>query len=67
MIRLTGYGVTVTVRDEGAGFEPGAVDPYRLGLRVSIRGRLAAVRGGSARVTSTPGRGTTVTLDWRDP
>ncbi|MBN9239728.1 MAG: hypothetical protein BGO97_08515 [Micrococcales bacterium 70-64] len=67
VIRLTGYGVTVTVRDEGAGFEPGAVDPYRLGLRVSIRGRLAAVRGGSARVTSTPGRGTTVTLDWRDP
>lgn len=66
VIRLTSYGVTAIVRDQGVGFEPGAVDPYRLGLRVSIRGRLAAVAGGSARVTSTPGRGTTVTLDWRD-
>lgn len=65
-IRLTAAGVTVVVQDDGAGFDPEAVDPYRLGLLVSIRGRLNAVDGGSAFVASVPGSGTTVTLDWRD-
>jgi len=65
-IRLVPGGATVIVRDDGSGFDPAAVDPYRLGLLVSIRGRLNAVEGGSAAVSSAPGRGTTVTLDWRD-
>lgn len=65
-IRLTPDGATVVVQDDGAGFDPDAVDPYRLGLLVSIRGRLNAVDRGSAIVSSAPGRGTTVKLDWRD-
>lgn len=65
-IRLTGHGATVVVRDDGSGFDPAAVDPYRLGILVSIRGRLNAVEGGSADVSSSPGRGTTVTLVWRE-
>jgi len=65
-IRLTPNGATVVVRDDGAGFDPAAVDPYRLGVLVSIRGRLNAVDGGSADVSSAPGKGTTVTLGWRD-
>lgn len=66
VIRITARGATVIVRDEGKGFDPAAVDPYRLGLVVSIRGRLSAVPHGSAHVATAPGRGTTVTLDWRD-
>lgn len=66
VIRITARGATVIVRDEGRGFDPAAVDPYRLGLVVSIRGRLSAVARGSAHVATAPGRGTTVTLDWRD-
>jgi signal transduction histidine kinase len=65
-IRVTAQGATVVVHDNGSGFDPAAVDPYRLGLLVSIRGRLNAVDGGSADVSSSPGRGTTVTLGWRD-
>jgi signal transduction histidine kinase len=58
--------IMVEIRDNGIGFDPGSVNPYRLGILVSIRGRLEAVDRGSARVVSAPGRGTVVTLEWRD-
>ena len=58
--------VVVEIRDNGSGFDPDAVNPYRLGILVSIRGRLEAVEGGSATVDSAPGRGTVVTLEWED-
>ena len=54
-------GVFVSVRDDGRGFDP-AVAAERIGLSRSIRGRMAEV-GGGARVASSPGRGTEVTLD----
>ncbi len=66
-IEFDSSGVTVIVRDSGRGFDPGAVAPHRLGILVSIRGRLATLAGGSARVESSPGKGATVTLDWRTP
>jgi len=53
--------VNVIVADEGAGFDPAAVPPDRLGLAQSVIGRLAEL-GGSARVWSTPGQGTSVHL-----
>jgi signal transduction histidine kinase len=53
--------LTVMVTDEGRGFDPAAVPPDRLGLRLSVEHRLAAV-GGSARVWSAPGEGTSVLL-----
>lgn len=59
-------GVTVVVEDDGVGFDPETVDPYRLGIVVSIRGRLGAVPGGSATVASAPGHGTMVILEWQD-
>ncbi len=52
--------VTITVEDAGVGF---AASPG-VGLRVAVTGRVEAV-GGTARVTSSPGRGTVVALAWR--
>jgi signal transduction histidine kinase len=56
-------GLRVTVRDEGAGFDPGQVGPSRLGLRRSIVERMADC-GGQAVVRSAPGQGTVVSLSW---
>ncbi len=56
-------GLEVLVRDAGAGFDPERTDPSRLGVRRSIRERLADV-GGLASVRSAPGAGTVVSLRW---
>ena len=57
--------VTVTVRDDGVGFEPGrlarAEQEGRLGMARSIRGRIEDA-GGSVEVWSAPGQGTEVEL-----
>ena len=53
-------GVFVSVRDDGAGFDPGQVE-QRLGIRESVRGRIESV-GGRVEVDSRPGRGTEVRL-----
>jgi signal transduction histidine kinase len=51
--------LTVSVRDDGCGFDPGAVhDGYGL---AGLRARAAEV-GGTAQVGSAPGEGTTVTV-----
>ena len=52
-------GAEVFVRDEGPGFDLGAVPTERRGVRDSIVGRMAAV-GGSAVIDSEPGEGTEV-------
>ncbi|MEO5921547.1 MAG: ATP-binding protein [Pseudolysinimonas sp.] len=53
--------ITVMVSDQGAGFDPAAIAPDRLGVRGSIIERLESV-GGAARIWSSPGSGTTVML-----
>jgi signal transduction histidine kinase len=53
--------LTVMVTDQGGGFDPEAIPADRLGLRMSVQHRLAAV-GGSARVWSAPGEGTSVLM-----
>ena len=58
--------VRAMVTDQGAGFEPAAVDPARLGFAESVVGRLNAV-GGRARIFSSPGSGTTVMLEVPKP
>ena len=54
--------VRAMVTDAGVGFEIGAIDDGRFGIKESVLGRLAAV-GGSARLFSSPGAGTTVLLE----
>ncbi|WP_426623220.1 ATP-binding protein [Leifsonia sp. McL0607] len=58
-----GAAVRVVVADDGRGFDADDVPAERLGLRVSIRERVAKV-GGRATVVSAPGEGTTVTIVW---
>jgi signal transduction histidine kinase len=53
-------GIFCSVRDDGRGFDPGAVDE-RMGTRESIRGRIAGV-GGEVAVRSRPGEGAEVCL-----
>lgn len=55
--------VAIEVADHGRGFERSRVGPSSFGLALSIEGRLGAV-GGVGVVTSQPGRGTTVRLQW---
>jgi signal transduction histidine kinase len=59
-------GVEVTVRDDGAGFDPAQVGLASTGLRNSVRRRMQDA-GGNAEVISSPGEGTTITLTWQPP
>ncbi len=56
--------VTIRYCDNGAGFDPDEVRQTAAGLRISVRGRMDAVDGGGASITSTPGAGTTAELTW---
>lgn len=53
-------GTTVVVHDEGVGFDQSST-PEGTGLTTSVRERLTSVDGG-VRLTSTPGKGTDVTM-----
>ncbi|MEL4320064.1 ATP-binding protein [Leifsonia sp. YIM 134122] len=53
--------VVVAVTDAGVGFVPSETEAPRLGLRHSVLARVEAV-GGSVRVWSTPGSGTSVVI-----
>ncbi|MGI5217324.1 sensor histidine kinase [Nocardia sp. CA-290969] len=57
-------GLLVVLRDDGKGFDRGAVPADRLGIAASILGRMRALPGGAGFVESAPGHGTTVTLMW---
>jgi signal transduction histidine kinase len=56
-------GIEVEVGDTGAGFDTQSVPTERLGVRVSIIERVGNA-GGLARIVSSPGHGTTVTVQW---
>ncbi len=64
-LRVVQYpmSATVTIADDGVGFDPLAVDGRRHGLRYSMPGHVAAIDG-QVRVKSTVGVGTTVDVDW---
>jgi signal transduction histidine kinase len=66
VVGLPNGGLEVTVADDGVGFDPAAVAPERLGLRVSIHERIARV-GGHVALRSAAGEGTTITLSWPAP
>ncbi|MEV5986164.1 ATP-binding protein [Streptomyces sp. NPDC052051] len=58
-----GGGITVTVVDDGCGFDLGPTAAKGTGLRQSIHTRMREI-GGTAEVDSAPGEGTLVELRW---
>ena len=60
-------GIRSVIGDDGVGFSLQRIPPERLGLRVSVIGRMTAVTGGNASVTSRPHEGTQVALVWTRP
>ncbi|WP_336211068.1 sensor histidine kinase [Nonomuraea sp. LPB2021202275-12-8] len=65
-IRLSGdsRALRLDIADQGRGFSPAEVPATRYGLRESVHGRMTRI-GGAATITSTPGEGTLVRLEWR--
>lgn len=61
-VRQGELGLAIRVSDAGVGFDAASAG-QRLGLRESVLGRLADI-GGSARIASSAGRGTHVSLRW---
>jgi anti-sigma regulatory factor (Ser/Thr protein kinase) len=55
--------IVVEVSDDGAGFDPDHVTGHRYGVTRSLVARMART-GGRAHVTSRPGRGTAVRMEW---
>jgi signal transduction histidine kinase len=55
-----GEGITLTIQDDGEGFDPQVVDPDRYGL-VGIHERATLVDG-IVEIDSAPDRGTTLTV-----
>ncbi|MCP2163680.1 Histidine kinase-like ATPase domain-containing protein [Goodfellowiella coeruleoviolacea] len=64
-VRRAGGQVLVEVADQGRGFDPERVPEHRYGVRRSLVDRLARA-GGRAVVTSRPGQGTVVRMEWPD-
>jgi hypothetical protein len=56
-------GVRITISDNGCGFQLDTVPAERLGVRVSIMEQVEQV-GAIADIVSSPGKGTTVSLEW---
>jgi hypothetical protein len=65
-VRRDGGGaIVVEVCDEGAGFDPERVSDHRYGVTRSLVERMART-GGRTSITSQPGQGTSVLMEWAD-
>jgi len=62
-LKVESKGIKIVVKDDGVGFRPGRVPRSRLGLRVSIIGRVESV-GGRVFIESRIGAGTTIVFEW---
>ncbi|MEE3851383.1 ATP-binding protein [Gordonia sp. LSe1-13] len=63
-VRARAGALDVDVADDGRGFDPADVPPARMGMAVSILGRMERVAGGVAEIDSRIGVGTRVHLGW---
>lgn len=61
-VQLEANHVRMIIQDDGAGFDTASVKPSSMGLR--IMGERADSIHAELQITSMPGQGTTVTLDW---
>ena len=63
LLRGAARGIKIVVKDNGRGFRVSRVPKNRLGLKLSIIGRLQSV-GGRAFIDSKLGVGTNIILEW---
>ncbi|WP_415972031.1 ATP-binding protein [Rhodococcus sp. 077-4] len=63
-VELAASSMRITVQDDGIGFDRRSVPSHRLGVAVSIEGRMRQLDGGSAEIESSSA-GTTVRLGWK--
>ena len=61
---ISAGSIRLLFADDGPGFDAQGVPEDRLGISVSILGRMRQLAGGAGFVESQPGEGTTVTLVW---
>lgn len=64
MIAYSDSKVLFQVEDDGIGFRVNRIPRDRLGIKTSIVFRMESV-GGIARITSSPGNGTQIHLEWQ--
>ena len=62
-LQSQGKGLKIVVSDNGKGFRPSKISKDRLGIQLSIIGRVKSV-GGRVFIRSEPGKGTDVVLEW---
>ncbi|WP_010203872.1 sensor histidine kinase [Salinibacterium sp. PAMC 21357] len=65
-LRLSPERIDITITDDGRGFDPANVPTHRLGIVVSILGRINSLPGAQATVWSQPGEGTRVRVGWQE-
>jgi signal transduction histidine kinase len=62
-LQSQGKGLKIVVSDTGKGFRASKIPKDRLGIQLSIIGRVKSV-GGRVFIRSEPGKGTDVVLEW---
>jgi signal transduction histidine kinase len=63
-LECTEEGITLSISDDGCGFDPDAVAPHQLGLGI-MRERAEAINA-AFTITSQPGHGTDITVTWEE-
>jgi signal transduction histidine kinase len=63
LLRGNKAGLKIVVKDNGKGFRPSRVPKNRLGLKLSIIGRMKSVDG-RVFIDSKIGAGTNVVIEW---
>ena len=63
-LRLECCNVHMEIKDTGIGFDPSAIRPTSLGMRI-MRERAEAIHA-HLIISSVPGQGSTVSLDWNE-
>lgn len=67
VVEISDGALRVVVNDDGVGFDMKRIAHHRMGIKVSILGRMSQLDGGAAEVLSAPTEGTVVSLRWVAP
>jgi signal transduction histidine kinase len=62
-LQSDGRGLKIVISDNGKGFRPSKISKDRLGIQLSVIGRVKSV-GGRVFIRSEPGKGADIVLEW---